>query len=126
MIIKESAENYLEAILMLKNKNGYVRSIDVAHHLNFTKPSVSVAMKSFREEGYVTVDTDGNITLTDKGMEIAQKIYERHQVIAKALIALGVDEETAYDDSCKIEHDLSDITFQKIKEYFFSHTNENI
>ena len=73
---------------MLKNKNGYVRSIDVAHHLNFTKPSVSVAMKSFREEGYVTVDTDGNITLTDKGMEIAQKIYERHQVIAKALIAL--------------------------------------
>ena len=100
---------------MLKNKNGYVRSIDVAHHLNFTKPSVSVAMKSFREEGYVTVDTDGNITLT-----------ERHQVIAKALIALGVDEETAYDDSCKIEHDLSDITFQKIKEYFLSHTNENI
>ena len=80
----------------------------------------------FREEGYVTVDTDGNITLTDKGMEIAQKIYERHQVIAKALIALGVDEETAYDDSCKIEHDLSDITFQKIKEYFLSHTNENI
>lgn len=111
---------------MLKNKNGYVRSIDVAHHLNFAKPSVSVAMKSFREEGYVTVDTDGNITLTDKGMEIAQKIYERHQVIAKALIALGVDEETAYDDSCKIEHDLSDITFQKIKEYFLSHTNENI
>lgn len=111
---------------MLKNKNGYVRSIDVAHYLNFTKPSVSVAMKSFREEGYVTVDTDGNITLTDKGMEIAQKIYERHQVIAKALIALGVDEETAYDDSCKIEHDLSDITFQKIKEYFLSHTNENI
>ena len=83
-------------------------------------------MKSFREEGYVTVDTDGNITLTDKGMEIAHKIYERHQVIAKALIALGVDEETAYDDSCKIEHDLSDITFQKIKEYFLSHTNENI
>ena len=111
---------------MLKNKNGYVRSIDVAHHLNFTKPSVSVAMNSFREEGYVTVDTDGNITLTDKGMEIAQKIYERHQVIAKALIALGVDEETAYDDSCKIEHDLSDVTFQKIKEYFLSHTNENI
>ena len=126
MIIKESAENYLETILMLKKQNGIVRSIDVANHLNFTKPSVSVAMKSFREEGYVTVDTDGNITLTDKGMEIAQKIYERHQVIAKALIALGVDEETAYDDSCKIEHDLSDITFQKIKEYFLSHTNENI
>ena len=92
----------------------------------FTKPSVSVAMKSFREEGYVTVDTDGNITLTDKGMEIAQKIYERHQVIAKALIALGVDEETAYDDSCKIEHDLAILFFDVIKEYFLSHTNENI
>ena len=112
---------------MLKNKNGYVRSIDVAHHLNFTKPSVSVAMKSFREEGYVTVDTDGNITLTDKGMEIAQKIYERHQVIAKALIALGVDEETAYDDSCKIDaYSFQQVHFQKIKEYFLSHTNENI
>lgn len=126
MIIKESAENYLEAILMLKTKNSYVRSIDVAHHLNVSKPSVSVAMKSFREEGYIIVDTDGNITLTDKGMEIAKKIYERHQIIAKALIALGVDEQTAYDDSCKIEHDLSDVTFLKIKEYFLAHTDENI
>lgn len=112
---------------MLKNKNGYVRSIDVAHHLNFTKPSVSVAMKSFREEGYVTVDTDGNITLTDKGMEIAQKIYERHQVIAKALISPRCQrKKLRMMSSCKIEHDLSDITFQKIKEYFLSHTNENI
>lgn len=126
MIIKESAENYLEAILMLKTENSYVRSIDVAHHLNVSKPSVSVAMKSFREEGYIIVDADGNITLTDKGMEIAKKIYERHQIIAKALIALGVDEQTAYDDSCKIEHDLSDITFLKIKEYFLAHTDENM
>ncbi len=109
----------------VKEQNGYVRSIDVAHHLNFTKPSVSVAMKSFREEGYVTVDTDGNINLPTKVWRLS-KIYERHQVIAKALIALGVDEETAYDDSCKRQHDLSDITFQKIKEYFLSHTNENI
>lgn len=126
MIIKESAENYLEAILMLKTRDGYVRSVDVAHHLNVSKPSVSVAMKSFREEGYITVDDDGCITLTEKGMGIATKIYERHQIIAKALIALGVDEQTAYDDSCKIEHDLSDITFTKIKEYFIAHSDENI
>lgn len=117
MKIKESAENYLETILMLKNKNGYVRGIDIAHHLGFTKPSVSIAMKSFREEGYVTVEADGNILLTDKGLEIAQKVYERHQVIAKALIALGVDESTAYQDSCKIEHDISNESFDKIKEH---------
>lgn len=85
MIIKESAENYLEAILMLKNKNGYVRSIDVAHHLNFTKPSVSVAMKSFREEGYVTVDTDGNITLTDKGMEMLKKSMNVTRLLLRLL-----------------------------------------
>ena len=101
---------------MLKNKNGYVRSIDVAHHLNFTKPSVSVAMKSFREEGYVTVDTDGNITLTDKGMEIAQKIYERHQFFTEQLVAAGVDRETAEQDACRIEHVISDTSFQKLKE----------
>lgn len=121
MKIHESAENYLEAILMLKNSNGYVRSIDIANHLNFTKPSVSVAMKSFREDGYVTVDSDGNISLTEKGLKIANKVYERHQVIAKLLIALGVDEETAYEDSCKIEHDLSDITFLKLKEHMEKH-----
>ena len=117
MKIKESAENYLEAILMLKNKNGHVRSIDIANQLRFTKPSVSVAMKAFREEGYITVETDGTISLTKKGLEIAERIYERHQIIAKALIALGVDEETAYEDSCKMEHDISDISFEKIKEH---------
>ncbi len=117
MLIKESAENYLEAILMIKKEKGYVRSVDVANHLNFTKPSVSVAMKSFREEGYVTVDHDGNITLTQKGMDIASKVYERHEIIAKALIALGVEEETAYEDSCKVEHDISQQTFDKLKAY---------
>lgn len=115
MLIKESAENYLETILMLKEEKGYVRSVDIANHLNFTKPSVSVAMKSFREEGYITVDESGNITLTQKGMDIASKVYERHEIIAKALIALGVDEEIAYEDSCKIEHDISQQTFEKIK-----------
>lgn len=121
MQIKESAENYLEAILMIKKEKGNVRSIDVANHLNFTKPSVSVAMKSFREEGYVTMDNDGSINLTQKGMEIAEKVYERHEVIAKALIALGIDEEAAYEDSCKIEHDISQQTFDKIKEHLKKH-----
>ena len=114
---KESAEDYLEAILMIKNEKGYVRSIDVAHKLNFTKPSVSVAMKKFREEGYIVMNADGEITLTDEGLKIAEGVYERHQVIAKALIALGVDEDIAYEDSCKIEHDISDMTFEKIKEH---------
>ncbi len=117
MKIKESAENYLERILMIKKKKGYVRSIDIAHELSFTKASVSVAMKSLREDGYATVDSDGNISLTEKGLVIAERMFERHQLIAKALIALGVDEETAYHDSCLIEHDISDISFQKIKEY---------
>ena len=121
MKIKESAENYLEAILMIKKEKGYVRSIDIANKLNFTKPSVSVAMKNFREEGYITVDVDGGITLTEKGLTIAENMYERHQIIAKALMSLGVDEETAYTDSCKIEHDISDQTFTAIKNHMKLH-----
>ena len=122
MRIKESAENYLEAILMIKLKKGCVRSIDVANHLNFTKPSVSVAMKNFREDGYINMDPNGSINLTKKGQEIAERMYERHQIIAKALLALGVDEETAYKDSCKIEHDISDLSFEKIKEHLIRHS----
>ena len=117
MKIQESAENYLESILIIKGKKGSVRSIDIANELNFTKPSVSVAMKHFREEGYITMSADGSIELTEKGLEIAERIYERHRVIAKALMVLGVDEATAYEDSCKVEHDISDITFLKIKEH---------
>lgn len=117
MKIHESAENYLEAILMLKNKNGYVRSIDIANKLSVTKPSVSVAMKSFREDGYINMDENGGIALTDKGREIAEKVYERHQVIAGMLMAIGVDEKTAYEDSCKIEHDISDTSFNMLKKY---------
>ena len=120
MRIKESAENYLETILMLKNKNGSVRSIDIANELSYTKASVSVAMKSFREEGYVTVDKVGNISLTEKGVLIAEKMYERHKIIAKALMALGVSEETAYKDSCKIEHDISNESFEKIKDFLIN------
>lgn len=120
MKIKESAENYLESILIIKNKKGSVRSIDIANELCVTKPSVSVAMKTFREEGYITMDGNGNIELTDKGMEIASRMYERHDMIAKLLIAIGVDEEVAYNDSCKIEHNISEMTFSKIKEYYKS------
>ena len=117
MIIKESAENYLEAILSIKKAKGSVRSIDVANDLGVSKPSVSVAMKNFREEGYITVDENGFLDLTEKGMKIAQSVYERHLVIAKVLMALGVSEETAYEDSCKIEHCISVESFDKLKEF---------
>ena len=97
--------------------NDSKRSIDVANELGYSKPSVSVAMKKFREDGYITIDSEGKITLTEKGEAVAKRVYERHQVIAKALIAIGVDEEIAYEDSCKIEHDISDQTFIKLKEF---------
>lgn len=117
MKIKESAENYLETILMLTKEKKYVRSIDVANELGFSKASISVAMKSFREEGYIKIDDDGGISLTKKGLFIAEKMYERHTIIARALMMLGVSEENAYIDSCKIEHDISEESFEKIKEY---------
>mgnify|MGYP000899322607 CR=1 FL=1 len=121
MVIKESAENYLETILILKNKNGLVRSIDIANELSFTKPSISVAMKALREDGYIKVDADGYITLTDAGLSIAEKIYERHELFARALMALGVSKETALADSCKIEHNISDESFEKIKEHILKY-----
>lgn len=117
MKIHESAENYLESIYILHKEQTSVRSIDVANHLGFSKPSVSVAMKALREEDYVTVDDDGNLSLTEKGLKIAEKLFERHQLIAKALMALGVSKETAYLDSCKIEHDISDESFNQIKAH---------
>lgn len=120
MIIKESAENYLESILVIKNTKGFVRSIDIANDLCVSKPSVSVAMKNFREEGYITVDNDGNIDLTEKGLDIARRVYERHEIISEALMALGVSRETALDDSCKIEHVISEESFAKIKEFLNS------
>lgn len=118
MKVKESAENYLETILALSQKNIAVRSIDIANEMNFTKASVSIAMKRLREDGYINMDEDRIITLTEPGKNIASMVYERHQIIAKILIALGVDEATAYEDSCKIEHDLSQKSFEKIKEFY--------
>ena len=123
MKIKESAENYLETILILSKKNIAVRSIDIANEMNFTKASVSIAMKRLREDGYINMDDDRMITLTQKGKDIASMVYERHQIIAKILIALGVDEATAYEDSCKIEHDLSQKSFEKIKEFYENYKN---
>ena len=117
MIIKESGENYLETIYMLKKKLGNVRSVDVATELSVTKPSVSVAMKKLREDGFITTDSDGGISLTEKGLSVAERMYDRHKIIAKALISIGVSEEVAYDDSCKIEHHISDESFEKIKAH---------
>ncbi|MCI8687128.1 MAG: metal-dependent transcriptional regulator [Lawsonibacter sp.] len=121
MNIHESAEDYLEAILILRERQGSVRSIDIVHQLELTKPSVSVAMKRFRENGYIEMDADGFITLLPPGEEIAQRIYDRHKLLTKFLVALGVSEETAAADACKMEHDLSDETFEKIKAHAQRH-----
>lgn len=115
MKIQESAENYLETILMEQQHREHVRAIDVCNALGFSKPTVSVAMKNFRQEGYVAVDESGYITLTEKGAAIAGKIYERHLLLTKMLMAMGVSEETARKDACKIEHDLSEETFSCMK-----------
>ncbi len=114
MKIQKSAEDYLETMLILKETKGYIRSIDIAHHLGVTKPSVSYATKNLRENGYITMDKDGLITLTGKGMEIAEKIYCRHKRLTEFLIRLGVDPVVAEEDACKIEHDLSEESFQAI------------
>lgn len=114
MNIHESAEDYLEAILVLKERQGMVRSIDVLHHLDYSKPSVSVAMKRLRENGYIEMDAEGYITLLPPGEEIARRIYTRHKLLTQFLIQLGVSEEVAAADACKIEHDLSDESFEKI------------
>jgi len=124
--IQESAENYLETILILKKRNGYVRSIDIANELSFSKPSVSTAMKNFREQGYISVESNGSIVLTESGLAIAERVYERHLLLAKYLMALGVDEETAKEDACRIEHVISQKSFDKIKEYCQKVLNINI
>lgn len=116
MNIHKSAEDYLESIYMESLKRGTVRSIDVANALNFSKPSVSVAMKQLEENEYIYRDADRFIHLTDKGREIAVRMYERHETLAKCLIKLGVDEDVAYQDACKLEHDLSEESFAAIRE----------
>jgi len=117
MKIQESAENYLETILVLRQKKGNVRSIDIVNELEFSKPSVSVAMKNLRENGYIQMNHDGFITLTDSGREIAETMYERHTLLSEWLVYLGVDSKTAMEDACRMEHVISAKSFEKIKKH---------
>ncbi len=117
MSVHESGEMYLEAILVLTNKKGAARSVDVSEYLGYSKPSVSRAMGILRSGGYITVEKDGTINLTDTGKVIAEKIYERHNLLAKLLVKIGVDEETATADACKMEHAISDTSFEALKRY---------
>jgi Mn-dependent DtxR family transcriptional regulator len=117
MKILESAENYLETILILQKRNGSVRSIDIVNELDYTKPSVSIAMKHLRENGYIEMDKSGHITLLDAGLEIAEMMYERHTSLTNFLIALGVSPETAKEDACRIEHIISQESFEAIKNH---------
>lgn len=117
MTIRESAEDYLEAMLMLREQKGYIRSVDVADKLGVTKPSVSYAVKRLRENDYLLMNQDGHITLTEKGEAIAQRIYERHRILTKILLKIGVSEESAKADACRIEHDICDETFEAIRRF---------
>ena len=123
MKIQESAENYLETILVLSKRKPQVRSIDIAHELSFSKPSVSVAMKNLRLNGYIHMDQEGYITLTPAGLAIADKIYERHQLLSRWLVALGVNPDTTAEDACRMEHVISSESFEAIKRH--THTMED-
>lgn len=121
MKIYKSSEDYLERILVLKKQNGKVISIDIANSMNYSKPSISRAMKNLKENNYITINANGEIELTKKGFEIANRIYERHVVLTSYFMRLGVSEEIAKEDACKIEHDLSNETFEAIKNHIINH-----
>ncbi len=123
MKIQESAEMYLETILILSKKNHQVRSIDIANELDYAKPSVSVAMKNLRENGYIEMDSDWHITLTEKGRDIAEAMYERHTLLSEWLTFLGVDKKIATEDACRIEHVISAESFEAIKKYVREHNS---
>lgn len=116
-LVSQSAQDYLEAILMLKKEKGYVRAIDIATHLSYSKPSVSIALKNLREEGLVIVDDKGMISLTPEGKRVASQVYERHIILSKWFEHMGVPRDVALEDACKIEHNLSQITFEKLKVF---------
>ena len=115
--LQESGEMYLETILVLSRKTGAVRSIDVGEYMGYSKPSVSRAIGLLKNGGYVTVSNEGFLQLTESGLEVAEKIYERHKALTEFLMRIGVDEKTASEDACKIEHDISDVSFEAIKRY---------
>jgi len=121
MQIHESAEDYLETILILEERNGHVRSIDIVNEMKYSKPSISIAMKKLRENGYIGMDSNGYITLKAPGREIATRIYSRHKLLRKVLMAIGVDEKTASDEACRIEHDIDEDTYNKLNEYYSTH-----
>ena len=121
----ESSEDYLETILILREKNGNVRSIDIVNKLNYSKPSISIAMKKLKSEGMVEMDLNGYITLTPKGEEVAQRIYSRHRLLEKCLIAIGVEPETAEEEACRIEHVIDDDTYDKINAFYERHANSS-
>ena len=123
MKILESAENYLETILILQKRNGTVRSIDIAGELEFTKPSVSIAMKNLRENGYIEMDKNGYITLSDAGRSVAEAVYERHTILTDVLKILGVPADIAKEDACRMEHIISEETFEAIKKHLYKHTD---
>ena len=126
MKLLESAENYLEAILMVREEKGVVRSIDIVNKLGFSKPSVSVAMKNLETNDFISRDSDGFIRLTESGEEIARMIYERHNLLTDIFVRIGVDPETAREDACKVEHDLSEETFECTKKAYQAHPSEII
>ena len=124
MAIHEAGENYLETIFMLRNRTGSCRSVDVASELGYSKPTVSVMMKNLRENGYIRIDNGGELILTELGMAVALRMFERHEIISKVLMMMGVSEETARKDACKIEHDISDETFEAIKKQLLTREND--
>lgn len=126
MKLQESGEMYLETILILSKKNTHVRSIDIASHTGYSKPSVSRAMGILKKGEFITIDSLGHITLTEKGIKTAQRIYERHVILTEFLRNIGVNEKTASEDACKIEHHISDETFEKIKSHISNKTNFSI
>ena len=121
MALYESGQMYLEAIYVLLQKNERVRAIDIGSYLGYTKPSVSRALGLLKKDEYIHVDDEGYITMTQAGKDVAEQLYERHTVLTNMLMALGVDEETATEDACRIEHVISDTSFAKVKEYFFNY-----
>ena len=124
MALFESGEDYLEAILMVSERKPEVHAIDVVNELGFSKPSVSIALKKLRESGYITIDENNHLHLTEMGMNVANKIYERHKILTHILEKLGVDSENAENDACRLEHDLSDASWNAIKRYYTENFNK--